>query len=136
MRPWLAYLIAVGAALMAIIIVSAVWIGFLRTGPKLDAWVAGPIIVAVPVALAALTAMWLLLRAALARFVTWTLARVALASLVLAYVATAITCGPIACFQTLPSFRVGWFLVVGAVIAAAVHHATFRQLHGASALRT
>ncbi len=135
MRPWLAYLIAIGAALLAIIIVSAVWIGFLRTGPQLDAWIAGPMILAVPAALVVLNAMWLLLRAALARFVAWTLPRVALASIVLAYVATGITCGPVACFQALPSFRAGWFLVIGAAIAAIVHHVTFRQLQGAPAPR-
>lgn len=128
MKPWLAYLVAVGSALLAIIIVSTVWVGFLRTGPKLDAWVAGPIIVAVPVALVALTAMWLLLRAGLARWVTWNVGRVLAASLVLAYILTAITCGPVACFQALPSFWVGWFLLLGTAIAACVHHAIFRHL--------
>jgi hypothetical protein len=130
MKPWLANLAAIGAALLAIVVISAVWIVFLRNGPKLDAWVAGPMIVAVPLALLVLTAMWLLARVALARWVEWNSVRVLAGSLMLAYLVTAITCGPIACFQALPSFWVGWFLVLGAAIAACVHHATFTQLLG------
>ena len=112
MKPWLAYLVAIGAALLAIVVISAIWIVFLRTGPQLDAWVAGPMILAVPVALMVLMAMWLIARAALARWITWTTVRVLAGSrLSLPISPQRITCGPIACFQALPSFGVGWFLV-------------------------
>ncbi len=135
MKPWLAYLVAIGAALLSIVVISAIWIVFLQTGPQLDAWVAGPMILAVPVALMILMAMWLIARAALARWIAWSTVRVLAGSLVLAYLATAVTCGPIACFRALPSFGVGWFLVIGTTIAAGVHHATFLQLISKTANR-
>ena len=131
MKPWLAHVVAIGAAVLGIMVVSALWIVFLRTIPQLDAWVAGPLVVAVPFALVVALVMWLIVRGLAARRVRWNAALVLAISAVITYVATAITCGPISCFRALPSFYVGWFLVIGSATVALIHHITINHLRRA-----
>jgi hypothetical protein len=127
-KPGFAYFIAAAAAIAEIVLVTALWIIHLRTGPPLDAWVAGPMVVILPAALLFLMGAWLILRGLFSRRIAWTGVRVMTASALFAYVVTAIFCGPLACFQSGPNRAMGWFVVLGVVLAAVTHHLLLSRL--------
>jgi hypothetical protein len=121
MRPAAAHSVAIGAVILVIVGVSAAWIASLRSGPKLGLE-AGAMVIMVPLALAVLTAMWLVAWAMIGgRLRLGAIGMTAVAA-ILAFAVVAFTCGPVACFQAGPNRGVGWFLVGGVALAALVHH--------------
>ena len=122
MNPAFAYLIATATAIAEIVVVTALWIVYLRAGPPLDAFVAGPLLATVPAALLFLLGAWLVQRGLFGRRVEWTAVRVLAACGIFAYLVTAIFCGPVACFQSGPNRAMGWFIVLGVAAAAVTHH--------------
>jgi hypothetical protein len=117
-----AHIFALLGAFLAIVAVSALWIVNLRLGPPLDGWTAGPMVVFVPAFILILTAVWLLVRAALHGRVHWRKRTVILATLIPALIVVVLQCGPVACFTPGNDRLLGWFVVLGVVIAALVHH--------------
>lgn len=113
---------SIGAAGTVVFLVTAAFLLLLPRGGgvEIGAW---PLMM--PFGLAAIVALWIVLRVVLLKSVAWTALVVALASLAFAYVLTAALCGPVACFQASPRYYMGWYIVVGAVLAALVHHATY-----------
>ena len=55
-----------------------------------------------------------------------------LTTLALAYVITAVYCGPVACFQPGPNRLMGWFVVLGVAAAALVHQVVLEATSGGS----
>jgi hypothetical protein len=130
MKPASAYLTACAVAGAELIAVTALWIVHLRTGPPLDGWVAGPMVVAVPFALLFLFVIWLIERALLGPRIAWTAVRVLIGCGILAYAVTTAFCGPTACFRNGPNRAMGWFIVLGVVAMAVTHHLLFMRLRG------
>jgi hypothetical protein len=128
MKPIPAYLVAAAAAFVVIVVVTALWIVHLRLGPRLDGWVAGPMVLFVPMFLLILTGCWLIARPVLGRWIDWRLGTVAAATLIGVYLLTAVICGPIACFQPGPNRAMGWFIVIGVAAAALMHHLLWTRL--------
>ena len=124
----LAHLGALGAGFLVIVAVSAAWIVNLQRGPRLDGFTGGITVVFVPMVLLMLGAGWLAVRAIAGRWKAWTATSVLLVTAGISYVLTAITCGPIACFQPGPNRAMGWFVVGGLTAIAAVHHAVLGRL--------
>jgi hypothetical protein len=120
-RPILAHVWSLLAALAIIVIVSALWLAWYRTFPRGTGFddLSG---VAVPFGLLFLTAVWLVVRAVAHGRMNWHIVTVSVAALALAYGQVAIYCGPFACFTPGSTRMMGWFLVIGAVVAATVHH--------------
>jgi hypothetical protein len=120
--PLGAHILALIAAFATIVAVSALWIVNLRLGPPLGGWVAGPMVIFVPVFLLILLAVWLLVRAALQGRIRWRSSTVALATLIPSIAIVVLNCGPTACFAPGNDRLLGWFVVGGVVVAALVHH--------------
>ncbi len=122
LRPVLAHISALAAALGVIVVVSALWIVNLRMGPKLDAFAAGPILVFLPAMLLGLTAIWVILRAIFARghgLAAWMAFG---GGAVLGLIVVVGYCGPTACFVPGSERLMGWFAVGGTGLAALAHH--------------
>jgi hypothetical protein len=128
-RPARAHVFALIATFVAIVAVSALWIVNLRSGPPLDGWVAGPMVIFVPAFILILAAVWLLVRAVLHGRVRWRKRTVVLATLIPALIIVVVNCGPVSCFTPGNNNRLlGWFVVGGVVIAALVHHLVLNRL--------
>ena len=129
-RPARAHVLSLLAAFVTILIVSALWIVNLRMGPRLDGFTGGPMVIFGPFFLLIMTGLWLGVRAVLHGRVHWSVLTVAVATLVLAYVITAVYCGPVACFQPGPNRLMGWFVVLGVAAAALVHQVVLEAMSG------
>lgn len=121
-RPVWAHILALLAAFLAIVAVSALWILNLRIGPPLGGWVAGPMIIYIPAVLLIMTGLWLIVRAIVHGRMHWRALTVGLFAFVLSFVTVVVTCGPIACFMPGPDRLLGWFVVGGVTVIALVHH--------------
>ena len=132
-RPARAHIFALIAAFVAIVAVSALWIVNLRSGPPFDGWTAGPMVIFVPFFLLIVTVIWLLIRGVLHGRVQWGAVGVVLAALALSAVMIVAYCGPVACFVPGNNRLLGWFIVGGAVLAAAVHHFVLNRFTPAAA---
>jgi hypothetical protein len=121
-RPARAHIFAVMAAFLAIIAASALWIVNLRSGPRLDAFSGGAMVVFVPFLLLIVVGIWLAIRGALHGRITWRSPMVLIGSLILASLFVIGYCGPVACFMPGSNRLMGWFVLGGAALAALVHH--------------
>ena len=122
MRTVFAHAKALAAALLLIVAISAVWIVHLRAGPKLDGWVAGAMLLFVPLALTVLFLGWLAVRGILGFWLSFSPPTVLAVSGGIALAVTVLNCGPVACFTMGPERAAGWFVVPGVAITALVHH--------------
>jgi hypothetical protein len=129
-RPARAHIVALFAALVTIVVVSALWIVNLRLGPRLEGFTAGPMAIFVPFAMLVLTGLWLLIRGALHGRVTWTSVMVLGWGLGLSLVVVAAYCGPVACFVPGNNRLMGWFVVGGVTLAVLFHHLVLEALSG------
>jgi hypothetical protein len=125
-----AHVLALLAALVVVIAVSAAWIVHLRLGPRLDGLIVGPMIIVVPLGILLLIGMWGTIRWAARGRIHWTAWTVFGATLAMSAIVTAGYCGPIACFAPGNNRLVGWFLVAGATLAALAHHLVLNVLSG------
>lgn len=121
-KPVLANLAAIGAAFAAIIAVTTLWVVNLRYGPRLDAFTAGAMLIAMPVLLVLVTALWVVIRALFARrrfgpVATFFAGATLACAVIVGY------CGPTACFVSNANRMIGWFVVLGTALAALAHHA-------------
>jgi hypothetical protein len=121
-RPARAHIFAVMAAFLAIIAASALWIVNLRSGPRLDGFTGGAMVIFVPLLLLIVLGIWLAIRGALHGRVAWRTLTVLIGSLVLASLFVIGYCGPVACFVPGSNRLMGWFVLGGAALAALVHH--------------
>ncbi len=121
-RPARAHIFALMAAILAIITASALWIVNLRSGPRLDGFTGGALVIFVPLLLLIVLGIWLAIRGALHGRMAWRTVTVLIGSLVLASLFVIGYCGPIACFVPGSNRLMGWFVLGGAVLAALVHH--------------
>jgi hypothetical protein len=121
-RPARAHIFAVMAAFLAIIAASALWIVNLRSGPPLDGFTGGAMVIFVPLLLLIVLGIWLAIRGALHGRMAWRTVTVLIGSLVLASLFVIGYCGPVACFTPGPNRLMGWFVLGGAALAALVHH--------------
>jgi hypothetical protein len=127
----LAHLAAIAAGLAVIILVSAAWIVHLRLGPRLDGWVAGPMIIGVPFVLLVTGAAWLVMRAILQRWRPLTALSAVLVATLTVYAAMTVTCGgPFACLMPGPNRMLGWFVLAGIALFALVHHIVLTRMRG------
>jgi len=128
-RPVLAHISALAAALVVIVLVSALWIVNLRMGPRLDAFAAGPIVVFLPTVLLFITVVWVVLRAIFGRgrkLAAWT---AVVGGAVLGLIVVVGSCGPTACLAGNERFM-GWFAIGGAGLAALAHHLVLARFGG------
>ncbi len=114
-----AYAVALIAALVVFVAVSAAWIFSLRLGPQMGLE-GGAMVVFVPAYLVLLTAVWLVVRA-FARM-CWTLTNLLAVTIIVPLVLVVSDCGPIACFVPGPRRMSGWFIVGGLPLIALAHH--------------
>jgi hypothetical protein len=116
---------SIAAAGMVVFLATGAFLILLPRGPgvEIGSW---PLMM--PFGLAAIVALWIVLRVVLLKSLAWTAIAVALSSLVFAYALTAALCGPIACFQASPRYHMGWFIVGGAVLAALIHHLAYSSM--------
>lgn len=117
-----AHVFALIAALATIVAVSALWIVNLQLGPRLDGWVAGPMVIFVPAFILILMVVWLIVRAVFQSRIAWRSTTVALATLLPSLAIVVLNCGPTACFMPNNNRFLGWFVVGGVVAAALIHH--------------
>jgi hypothetical protein len=121
-RPARAHIFALMAAFLAIIAASALWIVNLRSGPLLDGFTGGAMVIFVPLLLLIVFGVWLAVRGALHGRMAWRTATVLIGSLILASLFVIGYCGPVACFTPGSNRLMGWFVLGGAMLAALVHH--------------
>lgn len=123
-RNFGAHILALLAAGAVIAVASAAWIVSLQMGPPLDGFVAGPMIIFVPMFLVVGTGLWLAVRAILHGRVRWRGWLVALVSAVVGFGLTLVYCGPSACFSGMGGTHgmMGWFVLIGTMLSALVHH--------------
>ncbi len=126
--PLKAHLLALVAAFAVVIVVVGLWIVALRMGPRMDSFVAGPMIIAAPFLLVAGIFLWLCLRAGI--WIRWTALTVLGVSFGFAVIAVALICGPTACFTPGPNRMMGWFVVGGVAAAALAHHLALVAVSG------
>jgi hypothetical protein len=131
-RPARAHIFALVAAFLAIIAVSALWIVNLRSGPPLDGFTAGPMVIFVPFFLLIIFAVWLAIRGALQGRIAWRSATVPFGALLLAVVFVIGYCGPVACFTPGSNRLMGWFVLGGVAFAALLHHLVLNRFTPAS----
>ena len=114
------------AAVAVIVAVSAAWIVHLRLGPRLEGWVAGPMVIFVPMMALVIYGVWMLVRAVAGRWIRWAAGTVALGSAATVLVVLGVYCGPTACFVAdSPNRQLGWF-VLAAVVGAAIAYQLVR----------
>ncbi|KAB2876657.1 MAG: hypothetical protein F9K43_00875 [Bauldia sp.] len=133
-RPFLAHSLALVAALVALLVVSGLWILNLRAGPRPEGFTGGAMVVFLPAVLLAVTVFWLVVRAVLR--VRWNALLVIGAVLVIAVLVTAAYCGPVACFVPGTNRLAGWFIEGGAVAIALAHHFVLNRFGGTHAAKT
>jgi hypothetical protein len=121
-RPARAHIFALMAAFLAIVAASALWIVNLRSGPRLDGFTGGAMVIFVPFFLLIVFGVWLAIRGALHGRMAWKTVTVLIGSLILASLFVIGYCGPVACFTPGSNRLMGWFVLGGAVLAALVHH--------------
>jgi hypothetical protein len=121
-RPLHAHVLALLAAFAVVVATTALWIVALRLGPPLDGFVAGPMIVFVPLFLLVTTGLWIAVRAVLHGRVRWHAITVAVAAAALSFAIAVVYCGPSACFTGGTHGLMGWFVAIGTTLAALAHH--------------
>ena len=122
-RPARAHVMAVNAALVAFVVVSALWIVNLRIGPSPKGLIAGATLAFVPFGLAILTPIWFLIRAATHGRLRWRVLTVLAVTIVVPLAIVTVYCGPTACFAPgPPHYLMGWFLIGGVALIALFHH--------------
>ena len=117
-----AHVYALLATLVAILIVSALWILNLGMGPPLDGFTGGPMVIFVPFFLLIVSGLWLAVRAVLHGRVHWRAITVVVAAAALALAPIVLYCGPVSCFAPGPNRLLGWFVLGGVAFAALAHH--------------
>ena len=126
-RPIGAHLLALLAALVVVVAVSAVWLMHFKSYPRGTGF-DGLTGIFVPFVLLVLSGLWLLVRTLLHRRVRWRTVTVAITALAFALAPVILNCGPTACFTPGPEKMMGWFVVIGVVLAALVHHVLLARL--------
>lgn len=130
-----AHMLAVASGFLGVLLVCAAWITSLRLGPPLEAWVAGATIAFVPVVLVLLAILAMAVNLVFENLRPRGLLAATLTGAALALGAVLFSCGPFACFLPGVNRMMGWFLVLGTALAAALHqivlmHFKRRVRHG------
>jgi hypothetical protein len=116
-NPATAHAVAIGAAVLVVLLASAFWMVEAE-----GASVVGLTVGMIALVLVGLETLWLVVRALLERRVRWRVVTVVIVAAVFALAPVLLYCGPTACFTPGPNRLVGWFIVGGVAFAALLHH--------------